>query len=124
MRAASPFLYDEGGEDYLGFWAEQAAALLDWDEDWHTILKWEAPFAEWFVGGKLNACFNAVDRHVIAGNGDKVAYHWEGEPGDTRTITYADLHDEVQRFANALKALGVAKETGRACCRERVSQYG
>src|SRR3546814_10366052 len=72
MRAASPFLYDEGGEDYLGFWAEQAAALLDWDEDWHTILKLEAPFAEWFVGGKLNACFNAVDRHVIAGNGDKV----------------------------------------------------
>src|SRR3546814_10310033 len=72
--AASPFLYDEAGEDYLGFWAKQAAALLDWDEDWHTILKWEAPFAEWFVGGKLNACFNAVDRHVIAGNGDKVAY--------------------------------------------------
>src|SRR3546814_8083257 len=107
--AASPFLYDEAGEDYLGFWAKQAAALLDWDEDWHTILKWEAPFAEWFVGGKLNACFNAVDRHVIAGNGDKVAYHWEGEPGDTRTITYADLHDEVQRFANVLKDLGVAK---------------
>src|SRR3546814_15413814 len=61
--AASPFLYDEAGEDYLGFWAKQAAALLDWDEDWHTILKWEAPFAEWFVGGKLKACFNAVARH-------------------------------------------------------------
>ncbi|MGH9085625.1 MAG: acetyl-coenzyme A synthetase N-terminal domain-containing protein, partial [Acidimicrobiales bacterium] len=106
---ASPFLYDEADEDYQGFWAKQAAALLDWDEDWHTILEWDLPFAKWFVGGKLNVCHNAVDRHVAAGRGDKVAYHWEGEPGDTRTITYADLHRDVQRFANVLKGLGVAK---------------
>ena len=102
-------LYDEADEDHEGFWARQAAALLDWDEEWHTILEWEPPFARWFVGGKLNVCHNAVDRHVAAGRGDKVAYHWEGEPGDTRTITYGDLHADVQRFANVLKGLGVAK---------------
>jgi acetyl-CoA synthetase len=106
---ASPFLYDEANEDYLGFWARQAADLLDWFEDWGTILEWDLPFAKWFVGGKLNVCHNAVDRHVDAGRGDKVAFHWEGEPGDTRTITYADLHADVQRFANVLKGLGVAK---------------
>jgi acetyl-CoA synthetase len=106
---ASPFLYDEADEDWPGFWARQAASLLDWDTDWDTILEWELPDARWFVGGRLNACHNAVDRHVLAGRGDKVAYHWEGEPGDTRAITYADLHAEVQRFANALKGLGVAK---------------
>ena len=106
---ASPFLYDDADEDYQGFWAKQAAALLDWDEDWHTILEWDLPYAKWFVGGKLNVCHNAVDRHVAAGRGDKVAFHWEGEPGDTRTITYADLHGEVQRFANVLKGLGVSK---------------
>ncbi|MEQ1786683.1 MAG: acetate--CoA ligase [Acidimicrobiales bacterium] len=106
---ASPFLYDEADEDWQGFWARQAAALLDWDEEWHTILEWELPFAKWFVGGRLNVCHNAVDRHVLAGRGDRVAYHWEGEPGDTRTITYADLLADVQRFANALKALGVTK---------------
>ena len=66
---ASPFLYDEADEDYQGFWAEQAAELLDWDEEWHTILEWELPFAKWFVGGKLNVCHNAVDRHVLAGPG-------------------------------------------------------
>ena len=106
---ASPFLYDEANEDWQGFWARQSADLLDWFEDWHTILEWELPFAKWFVGGKLNVCHNAVDRHVLAGRGDKVAYHWEGEPGDTRTITYADLHRDVQRFANVLKGLGIAK---------------
>jgi len=106
---ASPFLYDEADEDYQGFWAKQAAALLDWDEEWHTILEWDLPYAKWFLGGKLNVCHNAVDRHVAAGHGSKVAYHWEGEPGDTRTITYADLHEEVQRFANVLKGLGVVK---------------
>jgi len=106
---ASPFLYDEADEDYQGFWAKQAAELLDWDEEWHTILEWDLPWAKWFIGGKLNVCHNAVDRHVLAGRGDRVAYHWEGEPGDTRTITYADLHGQVQRFANVLKGLGVAK---------------
>ena len=106
---ASSFLYDDANEDWQGFWARQATALLDWDEEWHTILEWELPFAKWFVGGKLNVCHNAVDRHVLAGRGNKVAYHWEGEPGDTRTITYDDLHADVQRFANVLKGLGVAK---------------
>jgi acetyl-CoA synthetase len=106
---AGTHLYDEADQDFEGFWARQAADLLDWDEDWHTICEWDLPFARWFVGGKLNVCHNAVDRHVIAGHGDQVAYHWEGEPGDTRTITYADLHRDVQRFANVLRSLGVAK---------------
>ena len=106
---ASPFLYDEADRDYQAFWARQAADLVDWFEDWHTICEWNLPFAKWFVGGKLNVSYNCLDRHVAAGRGDKVAYYWEGEPGDTRTITYADLLDEVQRFANALKSLGVRK---------------
>jgi acetyl-CoA synthetase len=106
---AGPFLYDEANEDYQGFWARQAAELLTWDEDWHTICEWDLPFAKWFVGGKLNVSYNCLDRHVLAGRGDKVAYHWEGEPGDVRTITYADLLDEVQKFANVLKSLGVER---------------
>ena len=106
---ASPFLYDEADQDYEGFWARQAADLLDWFEDWHTICEWKLPFAKWFLGGKLNVSHNCLDRHVAAGRGDKVAYHWEGEPGDTRTITYADLLAEVQKFANVLKSLGVQK---------------
>ncbi|MBA2497860.1 MAG: AMP-binding protein, partial [Acidimicrobiia bacterium] len=106
---AGPFLYDEAAIDDEGFWARQAADLLDWDRDWDTILDWQPPFAKWFVGGQLNVCRNAVDRHVDAGRGDVVAYHWEGEPGDTRTVTYADLLDEVQRAANALKGLGVER---------------
>ena len=103
------FLYDEAAADDEGFWAKQAAELLDWTQPWTTILDWQLPYAKWFIGGKLNASVNCVDRHVAAGLGDRVAIHWEGEPGDTRTITYADLHAEVQRFANALKGLGVAK---------------
>ena len=106
---AGPFLYDEAARDYQGFWARQAAELLDWNEDWATICEWNLPYAKWFVGGKLNASYNCLDRHVLAGRGDKVAIHWEGEPGDTRTITYADLLAEVMKFANALKGLGVEK---------------
>jgi acetyl-CoA synthetase len=104
-----PSLYDEADRDYQGFWARQAAALLDWSEEWHTILEWELPFAKWFVGGKLNVAHNCVDRHVDAGAGDRVAIHWEGEPGDRRTITYAELQAEVCRFANVLAGLGVGK---------------
>jgi acetyl-CoA synthetase len=104
-----PWMYDDAERDWEGFWARQAADLLDWSEDWHTILDWDLPFAKWFVGGKLNVSYNCVDRHVEAGNGDRVAFHWEGEPGDTRTITYADLQDEVGRFAAVLRSLGVAK---------------
>ena len=107
--SSSPSVYADAEQDWEGFWATQAGELLDWFEPWHTVLEWELPFAKWFVGGKLNVCHNAVDRHVAAGQGAKVAYHWEGEPGDTRTITYADLLAEVQQAANALKGLGVAK---------------
>jgi acetyl-CoA synthetase len=107
--AAGTFLYDEADTDYQGFWARQAADLLSWAKDWDTICDWQLPFAKWFTGGSLNVAYNCLDRHVEAGRGDKVAFHWEGEPGDTRTITYAELCAEVQRFANALKALGVQK---------------
>jgi acetyl-CoA synthetase len=102
-------LYDEANEDWQGFWAHQALELVDWFDEWDTILEWELPFARWFVGGTLNASSNCLDRHVAAGKGDKVAFHWEGEPGDTRTLTYADLLADVQRFANVLKSLGVRR---------------
>jgi acetyl-CoA synthetase len=106
---ADTSLYDEAAEDYQGFWARQSADLLTWSTDWKTICEWELPFAKWFVGGQLNASYNCLDRHVEAGRGDKVAFYWEGEPGDSRVLTYADLLDEVQRFANALKQLGVQR---------------
>ena len=102
-------MYEEAERDWQGFWARQAADLLDWDEDWQTILEWDLPFAKWFIGGKLNVAYNCVDRHVEAGRGDMVAFHWEGEPGDTRTITYADLQAEVGRFAAVLRSLGVSR---------------
>jgi acetyl-CoA synthetase len=102
-------IYDEANVDFEGFWARQAEDLVDWSEPWHTVLEWDLPFAKWFVGGKLNVSYNCLDRHVEAGHGEQVAYHWEGEPGDTRTITYAQLLDEVSRLANALKSLGVGK---------------
>ncbi len=107
--AVGTFLYDEAAGDDQGFWARQADELLDWDQEWNTICEWELPFAKWFVGGTLNVSYNCLDRHVEAGNGDRVAFHWEGEPGDTRTITYADLLGEVSRLANALKGLGVER---------------
>jgi acetyl-CoA synthetase len=98
--------YEQAAADRLGFWDTQARRL-DWTQPWDTTLEWDAPFAKWFVGGKLNVAYNCVDRHVEAGYGDKVAIHWEGEPGDTRTITYAQLQDEVNKTANALTELGV-----------------
>jgi acetyl-CoA synthetase len=106
---ADTSLYDEANEDFQGFWARQAAELVDWHREWDTICEWELPYAKWFVGGQLNVSHNCLDRHVNAGKGDKVAIHWEGEPGDTRTITYGDLLAEVQLFANALKGLGVQR---------------
>jgi acetyl-CoA synthetase len=108
-RIVDAEIYDEAERDFEGFWAQQAAELLDWTEEWHTILEWNLPFAKWFVGGTLNVSFNCIDRHVAAGHGDQVAYHWEGEPGDTRTITYAQLLEDVQRVANALRSLGIQK---------------
>jgi acetyl-CoA synthetase len=100
--------YDEAATDRLAFWEKQANRL-DWATGWHTTLEWNLPDAKWFLGGTLNAAYNCVDRHVLAGRGDKVAYHWEGEPGDTRTITYADLLRDVCRAANALTEVGVRK---------------
>jgi acetyl-CoA synthetase len=99
--------YDAARADRLGFW-EAAARRLDWATPWQQVLDWShPPFAKWFVGGRLNLAYNCLDRHVAAGRGDRVAFHWEGEPGDTRTITYADLHAEVCRAANTLTDLGV-----------------
>ena len=102
-------LYEEASQDFTAFWAKQASELVSWSKDWHTASEWNLPFAKWFVGGELNVSYNCLDRHVLAGKGDKVAFHFEGEPGDTRTVTYAQLLDETQRFANVLKGLGVVK---------------
>ncbi|MFG1748779.1 acetate--CoA ligase [Streptosporangium sandarakinum] len=101
--------YTEAEADRLAFWEKQADRLA-WSKRWDTTLEWNPPFAKWFVGGELNVAYNCVDRHVEAGRGDKVAYHWEGEPeGDSRTLTYADLQREVAKTANALQELGVGK---------------
>jgi acetyl-CoA synthetase len=100
--------YEEAAADRLAYWATQAERLT-WSKKWDQVLDWSnPPFAKWFVGGELNIAYNCVDRHVEAGRGDKVAIHWEGEPGDTRTITYADLLKLVSQAANTLTDLGVA----------------
>src|SRR4051812_37906630 len=100
-------IYDEADKDYEGFWAQQAETL-DWEQKWDQVLDWsDPPNAKWFVNGKLNVAYNCVDRHVEAGNGDRVAFHWRGEEGEQRDVTYADLHRDVQKFANALKDIGV-----------------
>jgi acetyl-CoA synthetase len=99
-------LYTDAERDRDTFWANQADRL-SWARRWDTVLDWRPPFAKWFVGGELNVAYNCVDRHVEAGHGDQVAYYWEGESGDTRTITYADLQREVCKAANALTELGV-----------------
>ncbi len=101
-------LHERAEQDLEGFWAEQAERLR-WMKPWDRVLEWDLPFAKWFVGGQLNVSDNCLDRHVDNGGGDKVAYHWEGEPGDTRTITYQELRDDVARFANALKSIGVRR---------------
>ncbi|MGH3613981.1 MAG: acetate--CoA ligase [Pseudonocardia sp.] len=98
--------YERADSDRVAFWAEQADRL-HWHQRWDQVLDWQTPFARWFVGGKLNVAYNCVDRHVEDGHGEQVAFHWEGEPGDTRTITYADLKREVCKAANALTELGV-----------------
>ncbi|HLJ07100.1 MAG TPA: acetate--CoA ligase, partial [Acidimicrobiia bacterium] len=105
--ASDEEIYARAAADPDGFWAEQAERLT-WSKPWDTVMDWNPPWVRWFVGGKLNVAVNCLDRHVEA-NPDRVAYHWEGEPGDTRTITYRDLYEDVCRFANALKAMGVAK---------------
>jgi acetyl-CoA synthetase len=103
-------IYEEAADDLEGFWAKRAEELVDWAEKPTQILdESNAPFYKWFTDGKLNLSYNCVDRHVEAGNGDRVAYHWHGEEGEERGITYADLHRDVQLFANALKARGIGK---------------
>ena len=110
-------VHEEAERDPQGFWLRQAKELLDWETEPTQALDEEnPPFYKWFADGKLNASYNCLDRHVEAGRGDKVAIHWRGEEGEEREITYADLHRDVQRLANALKDRGI----GRASCRERV----
>ncbi len=106
---AQPEIYERDWEE---FWETEGRNRVAWFEPFSKLYEWEPPYAKWYLGGRLNVCFNCVDRHVEAGNGDKVAYFWEGEPEDERrTITFADLQREVVRFANALKSLGVEKGT-------------
>jgi acetyl-CoA synthetase len=108
---AQPDIY-ERAEDFEGFWREEALRRVTWFKPFDQVLEWNLPYAKWFLGGRVNICYNCVDRHVEAGNGDKVAYYWEGEPeDDRRAITFAELQGEVTRFANGLKKLGVGKGT-------------
>ena len=101
-------LYERSVKDPEGFWAEQAQALA-WSRKWDRVLEWSPPFAKWFVGGTLNLSENCLDRHVAAGRADRTAILWEGEPGETRTLSYGELLEEVKRFANVLRGLGVEK---------------
>ncbi len=103
-----PAVYEKANADWQGWWSDWAENL-DWFEKWHTVLEWNQPYAKWFLGGKINACYNCVDRHVLAGRGEKTAWLAEGEPGDIRIFTYSDVLKEVQKLANGLKALGVVK---------------
>jgi acetyl-CoA synthetase len=107
-NAADPGIYTRAAEDPEGFWASWAREL-EWIEPWERVLEWTPPHAKWFVGGKLNVAYNCLDRHLGGARRNKAALIWEGEPGDTRVLTYWDLHREVCRFANVLKRLGVAK---------------
>ena len=102
-------LYLEGERDFEAYWARHARELISWAQPFTKKLEWDLPYAEWFSDGTLNVSYNCLDRQVLAGRGDKVAFYWEGEPGDSRVITYSQLLDEVQRFANVLKNLGIKK---------------
>ena len=99
-------IYERANKDYLAFWEEQASALY-WHKKWDQVLDWQSPFAKWFIGGKLNASYNALDRHVLEGRGDRIAFLFEGEPGDSKQITYSQLLTEVKKCANALTSLGI-----------------
>ena len=106
---AKPDIYSRSFEE---FWETEGRERVTWFEPFTKLLEWELPYAKWYTGGKLNVCFNCVDRHVAAGKGDQIAYYWEGEPeDDRREITFADLQSEVVRFANALANQGVRKGT-------------
>jgi acetyl-CoA synthetase len=99
-------IYERADKDYLAFWEEQASALY-WHKKWDRVLDWQSPFAKWFIGGKINASYNALDRHVLEGRGDRIAFLFEGEPGDSKQITYSQLLTEVKKCANALTSLGI-----------------
>ena len=99
-------IYQEADRDYLAFWERQAENLY-WHRKWDQVLDWQSPFAKWFIGGKLNASYNALDRHVLDGRGDRIAFLFEGEPGDSKQITYSQLLTEVKKCANALTSLGI-----------------
>src|SRR5260221_12052688 len=101
-------IYAEAERDPEAFWA-RFARELDWSKPWDRVLEWNPPHAKWFVGGKINASVNCIDRHLHGARRNKAAIIWEGEPGDTRTLTYHDLHREVSQFANVLKSLGIKK---------------
>ncbi|HEY4024978.1 MAG TPA: acetate--CoA ligase [Candidatus Dormibacteraeota bacterium] len=108
---AQPDIYQRA-EDFEGFWRQEALRRVTWFKPFDQVLEWNLPYAKWFLGGRVNICYNCVDRHVEAGNGEKVAYYWEGEPeDDRRSLTFAELQREVTRFANGLKKLGVGKGT-------------
>ena len=102
-------LYDQAAADPAVFWEELAKKELDWFQPWDQVLDWQPPFAKWFVNGKINITYNCLDRHLTTDRKDKAAFIWEGEPGDSRTLTYAELHKEVCQMANVLKDLGVTK---------------
>ncbi len=104
-----PGVYDEAAADPEGWWAKQAGTLLDWTKPWETVCEWNPPHAKWFVGGQLNVAANCLDRHLTNGRRNKAALIFEGEPGDTRVLTYHDLHREVCKLANVLEAQGIGK---------------
>ena len=108
-RVTDSSLHDAANADPEAFWAEQAKKYVSWYRPFDKVLEWDLPFAKWFLGGELNVSYNCLDRHVEAGKGEKVAYHFEGEGGDTRTITYSELLAGVCRFANALRRLGIKR---------------
>ncbi len=109
---AKPGVHEAANADYLAFWQEQALSRITWDTAPTIVLDdSNPPFFKWFSDGELNISANCLDRH-LADHGDQVAYHWVGEPGDERTLTYSDLHAEVCRFANGLKSLGMTRGTG------------
>ncbi len=107
-HVSDPQVYEKAKKDREGYWADWARQL-EWIKPWNKVLEWKPPHAKWFLGGKLNASANCLDRHVTAGRGDKVALIWEGEPGEVRRITYRELLGEVNRFANVLKGLDVKR---------------
>jgi acetyl-CoA synthetase len=109
---SDPEIYDRAAADPEAFWAGIARETITWRRDFDTTLEWNLPYAKWFVGGKLNVAENCLDRHIDAGHGDRVAYHWEGEPGDTRTITYASCSRTSPAWPTCCAALASRRATG------------